>query len=64
MSDKEFINTLKRIKTYCSDRPHCEDCMFEVDSPGCQINNLTAILAYKDPCEWDINIIKEVLEGE
>ena len=63
MSDKEFINTLKRIKTYCSGHSHCFDCVFDVDA-GCQINNLTSILAYKDPCEWDIDIIKEVLEDE
>ena len=60
MSDKELIETIERMKEYCTKRDSCTYCSFFINGNSCQFELLARILA-DCPSEWNIERIKGVI---
>lgn len=67
MSDKELIETIKKIRDHCTYSYYCSNCKFylgEIEhlqsNKCCQISWLTGLLA-NAPSKWDIKKIEEVI---
>lgn len=62
MTEKQFIEVLKKIKERCKTNKMCPECIFKSarDVTSCQINRITNKLDMA-PEDWDIKEIEELL---
>lgn len=60
MSDKELIETIKKIKVNCRKKYQCNDCSLLMNDERCQIALLVERLA-RVPSRWNIEEIEEVI---
>lgn len=59
MSDREIIETIKKIKKHCAFEG-CYNCIFSLKNQRCQIMWLTGLLANM-PYRWDIKKIEDII---
>ena len=61
MSDKELIETIKRIKRRCIEKDNCISCsFFLIESGRCQFEWLGRSLS-TIPYKWDIEKIEDII---
>ena len=63
MTDKQILESLRKIQIYCAKHKFCEDCKFQLlDGGVCQIQLVLTTLDHTVPLLWELNKTKAVLE--